>query len=76
MTPHDLRATLKRLTLSGMLATMDIRLHEAETQQLGYVEFLERLCLDEIARRDQQTLQRRLVAARFEQIQTLQTFDF
>ena len=35
MTPTDLRPALKQLKLSGMLATMDLRLQEAETQHLG-----------------------------------------
>ena len=76
MTPYDLRPSLQRLQWSGILATMDIRLHEAEAQRWGYLEFLQRLCLDEIERREQQTLARRVAAARFEQVQTLSTFDF
>ena len=76
MTLTDLRPTLKRLKLSGMGATMDIRLQEAETQHLGYLEFLERLCLDELERREQRTLERRVMAARFEQVTTLTAFDW
>jgi DNA replication protein DnaC len=76
MTPHDLRPSLQRLQWSGILATMDIRLHEAETQRWGYLACLQRLCLDEIERCEQQTLARRVAAARFEQVQTLSPVDF
>ncbi len=76
MTPTDLRPALKRLKLSGMLATMDVRVQEAETQHLGYLEFLERLCVDELERREQRTLERHVAAARFEQVTTLTSFDW
>jgi DNA replication protein DnaC len=73
MTPHDIHPSLKRLKSSGILATMEIR--EAETQRWGYLEFLQCLCLDEIERREPQTLARRMGAARFEQVQMLSPFD-
>lgn len=76
MTSTDLRPVLKRLKLSGMLATRDIRLQEAETQSLGSLACLERLCQDELERRDQRTLERRVATARFEQVATLTTFDW
>jgi DNA replication protein DnaC len=76
MTPTDVRPALKRLKLCGMLATMDIRLQEADTQHLGYLEFLERLRGDALERREQRTLERHVAAARFEQVTTLMTVDW
>lgn len=76
MHPHELRPLLTRLKLSGMLDTLDIRRHEAETDRLSYVEFLQRLCADEIERRDQHAVARRVAAPRFDQVQTLTAFDF
>ena len=76
MTPTDLRPALKRLKRSGMLAPRDVRVQEAETQHLGYLEFLERLCVDELERREQRTLERHVAAARFEPGTTLTSFDW
>ena len=73
---HQLDAALKTLRLSGMLDTLEVRLSQARTGQLGHLEFLQMLCEDEIARRDAAGLDRRIRAARFEQTCTLEAFDF
>jgi len=75
VTPTDLRPALKRLKRSGMLATMDLRVQEAETQHLGYLECLDRLCVDELERRERRTRERHVAAARFEQVTTLTSFE-
>ena len=49
-----------------MLDTLDILRHEAETDHLRDVEFLQRLCADEIDRRDPHAVARRVAAARFD----------
>lgn len=71
-----LAASLRTLKLSGMLDTLDARLHQARTGELGHLDFLQVLCHDEIARRDTQAMARRLRRARFEQQTTLEEFDF
>ncbi len=73
---HQLEASLKSLSLSGMLDTLDARLRQAEAGDLGHLEFLQVLCGDEIARRDAAGLERRLRAARFDQTVTIEDFDF
>ena len=59
-----------------MLDTLDVRLAQAHAGELGHVEFLEALCEDEVTRRQQAALERRVRAARFERICTLEEFDF
>lgn len=73
---HHLVAKLKGLKLSGMLQSLDMRLSQAQQEHLGYVEFLEILMEDELQRRANQRLTQRMARARFEQIKTLEGFDF
>jgi DNA replication protein DnaC len=67
--------SLRALKLSGMLETLDARLSQAQGGDLGYLEFLQILCDDEITRREAQGMARRL-RARFEIENTLEGFDF
>jgi DNA replication protein DnaC len=62
--------------MSGMLETLEARLAQAGAGELGYVEFLQALCEDEVARRDAVGIARRVRAAHFEQICVLEDFDF
>lgn len=73
---HQLDTALRSLKLSGMLDTLDARLAQARAGDLGHIEFLHALCLDEIARRDAAAIVRRVRNARFEQATTLEDFDF
>jgi DNA replication protein DnaC len=73
---HHLITKLKGLKLSGMLQTFDMRLSQAQQEHLGYVEFLEILMEDELQRRANQRLTQRVARARFEEIKTLEGFDF
>jgi DNA replication protein DnaC len=73
---HQLEASLRTLSLSGMLDTLDARLGQAQAGELGHLEFLQVLCQDEIARRDSAALDRRLRAAHFEQAATIEDYDF
>lgn len=75
-TLHHLQAKLRTLKLSGMLQTMDQRVIQAQQQHLGFLDFLELLLEDEIQRRDQQSLARRITRARFEGVKTFEGFDF
>ena len=45
---NTLKQHLKKLRLSGLLSSLDVRLHEAEANRLPYAEFLELLFQDEI----------------------------
>lgn len=73
---HQLDTALRSLKLSGMLHTLDARLAQAHAGDLGHLEFLHALCLDEIARRDAAAIVRRVRNAHFEQATTLEDFDF
>ena len=76
MTPNDLPGILRHLRLSGMLATLETRQQQAEAEQWSYAEFLARLGEDELARRADRALARRVAAAQFPRVTPLQTFDF
>jgi len=73
---HELLATLRRLKMSGMLDTLEVRLDQARAGELGHLEFLQVLCEDELTRRDASALARRVRAARFDELSTLEEFDF
>ena len=66
---------LKRLRLSGVLETFDVRLAQARENALGHEEWLSLILQDEILRRDHQALSERLKKAKFEQEKTFETFD-
>jgi len=73
---HHLERKLKTLRLGGMLDTLELRLKEAQKGDVGYLAFLETLLEDEINRRGQKALTRRLAQAQFEEVKTLAEFDF
>ena len=76
MQPHTLETKLRSLKLSGMLSTLEARLLQARSGELGHLEFLEVLLEDEIARREAKALFERIRRARFEEELTLEDFDF
>lgn len=47
-----LQNLLKQLRLSGLLSTLEVRLHEAAASQLGHRDFLELILQDELAVRN------------------------
>jgi len=73
---HQLIPQLKRLRLSGILETLDVRNTQAIDGQWTYIEFLLRLLEDEIARRDQLQLVRRIRRGALNTTKTLEGFDF
>lgn len=72
----SLKTVLKRLRLGGILHTVRDRGAYAKSHQLSYLEFLELALQDEIDRRDQTRLARRLEGARFQESRTLEEFDW
>ena len=44
-----LRDTLRKLRLSGLAASLDVRLEEADGRRLSHTEFLELILQDELA---------------------------
>jgi DNA replication protein DnaC len=73
---HQLIPFLKRLRLSGILQTLDVRNQQAIDGQWSYVEFLARLVEDEVERRAQKQLQLRIRRAGINTTKTLEGFDF
>jgi DNA replication protein DnaC len=67
---------LKTLKLGGMLETLDMRLKQCQDGHLGYIEFLELLLEDELQRRSNKKLQLRVSQAHFEEVKTLEMFNF
>src|SRR5438094_2096911 len=72
----DLLRLLNRLKLGALAPTLPERLALARAQQLDYAAFLALLLADEVQRRDQQALERRLDHAGFEEHVTLEHFDW
>ncbi len=67
---------LKQLRLSGLLQSLDVRLQEAASHNLNHAEFLELILQDELAVRCDRQLQRRIKAASFRELKTLEDFDW
>jgi DNA replication protein DnaC len=71
-----LTSTLKKLRLSGLLQSLDVRLQEAASHNLTHQEFLELIVQDEVLVRADRTLNRRVKAAAFRDLKTLEDFDW
>jgi DNA replication protein DnaC len=76
MLNHPLLPKLRRLKLSGILDTLDTRAAQASRDQLSPTEFLAILLDDELERRDQTQLTRRITEAGVDPTRTLASFDF
>jgi DNA replication protein DnaC len=73
---HQMVPFLKRLRLSGILQTLDVRNQQAIEGQWTYIEFLARLLEDEVERRAQKQLALRIRRASINTTKTLEGFDF
>ncbi len=73
---RDLLRLMKRLKLGALAPTLPERLTLARAQQLDHAAFLTLLLADEVQRRDQVSLERRLAQAGFEEHVTLEDFDW
>jgi DNA replication protein DnaC len=73
---QHLETPLKRLRLSGILETLEMRNQQAIDGQWSYIEFLSRLLEDEVARRSQKQLALRLRRATINTSKTLDAFNF
>jgi DNA replication protein DnaC len=69
-------ASLRKLRLSGLAGTLDVRLQEAAGNRLGHAEFLELIVQDELLVRQQRQIQRRTKQAAFRDAKSLEDFDF
>lgn len=73
---NALTTALKQLRLSGLLASLEVRLQEAAGHSLNHAEFLELILQDELLVRNDRLIQRRLKAAGFRELKTLEDFDW
>jgi DNA replication protein DnaC len=68
---------LRKLGLSGMAENLEVRILEAQTSRLAPIDFLSSLVNDEIQRRSDRLIARRMKQARFrDPDKTLDNFDF
>jgi DNA replication protein DnaC len=73
---ESLHHALMKLRLSGLAQSLDVRLQEASGNHLQPVEFLELILQDELAVRQERLIARRVKAAGFRELQTLDDFDW
>jgi DNA replication protein DnaC len=73
---ESLQAALKKLRLSGLAQSLDVRLQEAAGHGLNHIEFLELILQDELAIRAERLMNRRIKTASFREPRTLENFDF
>ena len=73
----ELSRALRQLRLSGMADAVEPRIHQAQTDKMAPIDFLSVLVGDELVRRQDRLLERRLKQAGFRDAgRTLDTFDF
>jgi DNA replication protein DnaC len=72
----ELVPLLKKLKLSGVLQSLEVRIRQAADDQLSFEEFLFRLLTDEVERREAKQLDQRVKRAGFEHAKSLEDFDF
>ena len=73
---ETLRNTLTKLRLSGLAQSLEIRLQEAAGNSLTHLEFLELILQDEWLTRMERQINRRVKAAAFRELKTLEDFDW
>jgi len=71
-----LNKKMEKLRLSGMQQTLEQRLKAAQSERWSYSTFLDTLLTDEVEKRCQAQLSRRLSKSMLSQEKTLETFDF
>jgi DNA replication protein DnaC len=76
MTADELDRALRQLRLGGMADTLAVRGQQARTDSLGPLDFLSLLVHDELQRRRDRLVERRIKAAAFRDRKTLDTFDW
>ena len=76
MMTHPLLPKLRQLKLSAMAQTLDVRATQAQERGLTPVEFLALLLDDELDRRNQSRMARRLAQSGCDAQKTLARFDF
>lgn len=77
MNVHEIQRSLRALRLSGMAEVLDVRIVEAQSEDMAPIDFLAGLVQDELTRRADRLVERRRKQARFrDPDRTLDAFDF
>jgi DNA replication protein DnaC len=71
-----LHSTLRKLRLSGLARSLEVRFQEAAGHQLTHAEFLELILQDELLVRNERQIGRRIKAAQFRDLKVLDDFDW
>jgi DNA replication protein DnaC len=72
----ELDTALRKLRLSGMATTLEARLRQAQTERQPPIDLVSALVSDELTRRQDRLIARRVQQARFRDVdRTLDTFD-
>jgi DNA replication protein DnaC len=72
----SMRTTLRKLRLSGLAETLDVRLHEAASNHLTHAEFLELILQDEMLVREDRQIARRVKGAAFRELKSFEDFNW
>ena len=72
----ELNPILRKLRMSGVIQSLELRLKQAIDDDLAHGEFLLRLLTDEVERRDAKQLDLRLHRANFDHQKTIDDYDF
>jgi DNA replication protein DnaC len=73
---ESLSSTLRRLRLSGLARTLEVRVQEAASHNLSHIEFLELILQDELMVRQERLVDRRVKAAGFRELKPLADFEW
>jgi len=76
MTNDELDRALRQLRLGGMADVLTLRAQQVRAENLGPLDFIALLVHDELQRRRDRLVERRVKAAGFRDNKTLDTFDF
>jgi DNA replication protein DnaC len=76
MTADELDRSLRQLRLGGMADALSLRTQQAQAENLRPLDFIALLVHDELQRRRDRLIARRIKAAAFRDNKTLDTFDF
>jgi DNA replication protein DnaC len=76
MTTDELDRSLRHLRLGGMADALSMRSQQARVESLGPLDFISLLVHDELQRRQDRLIGRRIKAAGFRDQRTLDAFDF
>jgi len=77
MNLNELQTAMRKLRLSSMADTLEVRLLQAQTEEMAPIDFVSVLVSDELTRRADRLVQRLVKQARFrDPDKTLDAFDF